>query len=96
MAWLKAGEYVLNENAYKAFKYSVPAIDSAAQKMTKLVEKIDNGGIGQSFNVGDINLIVQGNVDKDVMADLKKYQKQLTDSVISTITKDLIKTGYKR
>ena len=30
------------------------------------------------------------------MADLKKYQKQLTDSVISTITKDLIKTGYKR
>lgn len=96
LAWLKAGEYVLNENAYKAFKYSVPTIDSAAQKMTQLLDKIDNGSTGQSLNVGDINLIVQGNVDQNVIADLKKYQKQLTDSVISTITKDLIKTGYKR
>lgn len=96
LAWLKAGEYVLNENAYKAFKYSVPAIDSAAQKMTQILGRIDNDNFGKSFSIGDINLIVQGNVDKNVMNDLKKYQKQLTDNVISTITKDLIKTGYKR
>lgn len=96
LAWLKAGEYVLNENAYKAFKYSIPAIDSAANKMTQILGHIDDDRFGKSFSIGDINLVVQGNVDKSVMSDLKKYQKQLTDSVISTITKDLIKTGYKR
>lgn len=96
LAWLKAGEYVLNENAYKAFKYSVPAIDSAAKKMTQILGRIDDDSFGKSFSIGDINLVVQGNVDKNVMNDLKKYQKQLTDNVISTITKDLIKTGYKR
>lgn len=96
LAWLKAGEYVLNENAYKAFKYSIPAINSAANKMTQILGHIDDDRFGKSFSIGDINLVVQGNVDKSVMSDLKKYQKQLTDSVISTITKDLIKTGYKR
>lgn len=96
LAWLKAGEYVLNENAYKAFKYSIPAIDSAANKMTQILGHIDDDRFGKSFSIGDINLVVQGNVDKNVMNDLKKYQKQLTDNVISTITKDLIKTGYKR
>ena len=47
-------------------------------------------------SIGDVQLIVQGNVDKDVMDDLKKYQKQIAESVITNITKDLRKVGYKR
>lgn len=94
VAWLKAGEFVLNEQAFKAFKYTLPAIDNLADKMSTMVKSANS--IEKPVSIGDVQLIVQGNVDKDVMADLKKYQKQITDSVITTITKDLRKVGYKR
>lgn len=94
LAWLKAGEYVLNENAFKAFKYTLPIIDNLADKMHTMIKSMDSAE--KPVSIGDVQLIVQGNVDKDVMTDLKKYQKQITDSVITSITKDLIKAGYKR
>lgn len=94
LAWLKAGEYVLNENAFKAFKYTLPIIDNLADKMHTMIKSMDSAE--KPVSIGDVQLIVQGNVDKDVMTDLKKYQKQITDSVITSITKDLIKVGYKR
>lgn len=94
VAWLKAGEFVLNEQAFKAFKYTLPTIDNLADKMSTMVKSASN--FDKPVSIGDVQLIVQGNVDKNVMDDLKKYQKQITDSVITNITKDLRKVGYKR
>ena len=94
VAWLKAGEFVLNEQAFKAFKYTLPTIDNLADKMSTMVKSASNSD--KSVSIGDVQLIVQGNVDRDVMDDLKKYQKQITESVITNITKDLRKVGYKR
>lgn len=94
VAWLKAGEFVLNEQAFKAFKYTLPTIDNLADKMSTMVKSASNSD--KPVSIGDIQLIVQGNVDRDVMDDLKKYQKQITESVITNITKDLRKVGYKR
>lgn len=94
VAWLKAGEFVLNEQAFKAFKYTLPTIDNLADKMSTMVESASNSD--KPVSIGDVQLIVQGNVDRSVMDDLKKYQKQITDSVITNITKDLRKVGYKR
>lgn len=93
-AWLKAGEFVLNEQAFKAFKYTLPTIDNLADKMSTIVKSASN--YDKAVSIGDVQLIVQGNVDRNVMDDLKKYQKQITDSVITNITKDLRKVGYKR
>ena len=94
VAWLKAGEFVLNEQAFKAFKYALPTIDNLADKMSTIVKSASN--YDKAVSIGDVQLIVQGNVDRNVMDDLKKYQKQITDSVITNITKDLRKVGYKR
>ena len=94
VAWLKAGEFVLNEQAFKAFKYTLPTIDNLADKMSTIVKSASN--YDKAVSIGDVQLIVQGNVDRNVMDDLKKYQKQITDSVITNITKDLRKVGYKR
>lgn len=94
IAWLKAGEFVLNEQAFKAFKYTLPTIDNLADKMSTIVKSASN--YDKAVSIGDVQLIVQGNVDRNVMDDLKKYQKQITDSVITNITKDLRKVGYKR
>lgn len=94
VAWLKAGEFVLNEQAFKAFKYTLPTIDNLADKMSTMVKSASN--YDKAVSIGDVQLIVQGNVDRNVMDDLKKYQKQITDSVITNITKDLRKVGYKR
>lgn len=94
VAWLKAGEFVLNEQAFKAFKYTLPTIDNLADKMSTMVKSASN--YDKAVSIGDVQLIVQGNVDRNVMDDLKKYQKQITDSVITNITKDLRKIGYKR
>lgn len=94
VAWLRAGEFVLNKQAFKAFKYTLPTIDNLADKMSTMVKSASNSD--KSVSIGDIQLIVQGNVDRDVMDDLKKYQKQITESVITNITKDLRKVGYKR
>lgn len=94
VAWLKAGEFVLNEQAFKAFKYTLPTIDNLADKMSTIVKSASN--YDKAVSIGDVQLIVQGNVDRNVMDDLKKYQKQITDSVITNIAKDLRKVGYKR
>ena len=94
VAWLKAGEFVLNEQAFKAFKYTFPTIDNLADKMSAMVKSANSAE--KPVSIGDVQLIVQGNVDKDVMDDLKKYQKQIAESVITNITKDLRKGGYKR
>ena len=94
VAWLKAGEFVINEQAFKAFKYALPTIDNLADKMSTIVKSASN--YDKAVSIGDVQLIVQGNVDRNVMDDLKKYQKQITDSVITNITKDLRKVGYKR
>lgn len=94
VAWLKAGEFVLNEQVFKAFKYTLPTIDNLADKMSTIVKSASN--YDKAVSIGDVQLIVQGNVDRNVMDDLKKYQKQITDSVITNITKDLRKVGYKR
>lgn len=94
VAWLKAGEFVLNEQAFKAFKYTLPTIDNLADKMSTIVKSASN--YDKAVSIGDVQLIVQGNVDRNVMDDLKKYQKQITESVITNITKDLRKVGYKR
>lgn len=94
VAWLKAGEFVLNEQAFKAFKYTLPTIDNLADKMSTIVKSASN--YDKAVSIGAVQLIVQGNVDRNVMDDLKKYQKQITDSVITNITKDLRKVGYKR
>lgn len=94
VAWLKAGEFVLNEQAFKAFKYALPTIDNLADKMSTIVKSASN--YDKAVSIVDVQLIVQGNVDRNVMDDLKKYQKQITDSVITNITKDLRKVGYKR
>ena len=94
VAWLKAGEFVLNEQAFKAFKYTLPTIDNLADKMSAMVKSANSAE--KPVSIGDVQLIVQGNVDRNVMDDLKKYQKQITDSVITNITKDLRKVGYKR
>ena len=97
IAWLKAGEIVLTKEISNAFMKTIPQLNLLSVDLKKT---LSHGQIAASstpsVSFGDIQLVVQGNVDRDVMDDLKKYQKQITDSVITNITKDLRKVGYKR
>lgn len=94
VAWLKAGEFVLNEKSFKAFKYTLPIIDNSADKMSAMVKSANS--TEKPVSIGDVQLIVQGNVDRNVMDDLKNCQKQIANLVIKNITKDMRKVGYKR
>lgn len=97
IAWLKAGEIVLTKEISNAFMKTIPQLNLLSVDLKKTLSR---GQIAASstpsVSFGDIQLVVQGNVDRDVMDDLKKYQKQITESVITNITKDLRKVGYKR
>ena len=98
LAWLKAGEIVFSKDLSKALMNAVPQINDFSQKLQDFAPKYRNLSFEKAptVSIGDINLQIQGNVDKNVMDDLKKYQKQITDSVLLNITKDLRKVGYKR
>lgn len=97
IAWLKAGEIVLTKEISNAFMKTIPQLNLLSVDLKKtLSHGQTTASSTPSVSFGDIQLIVQGNVDRDVMDDLKKYQKQITDSVITNITKDLRKVGYKR
>ena len=97
IAWLKAGEIVLTKEISNAFMKTIPQLNLLSVDLKKtLSHGQTTANSTPSVSFGDIQLIVQGNVDRDVMDDLKKYQKQITDSVITNITKDLRKVGYKR
>ena len=93
IAFLKAAKFAIKEQTFKASKYTLP-FDNLADKMSAMVKSANSAE--KPVSIGDVQLIVQGNVDKDVMDDLKKYQKQIAESVITNITKDLRKVGYKR
>lgn len=97
IAWLKAGEIVLTKEISNAFMKTIPQLNLLSVDLKKTLShgQTTTGSV-PSVSFGDIQLIVQGNVDRDVMDDLKKYQKQITNSVITNITKDLRKVGYKR
>lgn len=97
IAWLKAGEIVLTKEISNAFMKTIPQLNLLSVDLKKTLSHGQTTiGSTPSVSLGDIQLIVQGSVDRDVMDDLKKYQKQITDSVITNITKDLRKVGYKR
>lgn len=97
IAWLKAGEIVLTKEISNAFMKTIPQLNLLSVDLKKTLSHGQTTiGNTPSVSLGDIQLIVQGSVDRDVMDDLKKYQKQITDSVITNITKDLRKVGYKR
>lgn len=97
IAWLKAGEIVLTKEISNAFMKTIPQLNLLSVDLKKTLSHGQTAiGSTPSVSLGDIQLIVQGSVDRDVMDDLKKYQKQITDSVITNITKDLRKVGYKR
>lgn len=97
IAWLKAGEIVLTKEISNAFMKTIPQLNLLSVDLKKtLSHGQTTASSTPSVSFGDIQLIVQGNVDRDVMDDLKKYQKQITESVITNITKDLRKVGYKR
>ena len=97
IAWLKAGEIVLTKEISNAFMKTIPQLNLLSVNLKKTLSHGQaTASSTPSISFGDIQLIVQGNVDRDVMDDLKKYQKQITDSVITNITKDLRKVGYKR
>lgn len=97
IAWLKAGEIALTKEISNAFMKTIPQLNLLSVDLKKTLSHGQTTiGNTPSVSLGDIQLIVQGSVDRDVMDDLKKYQKQITDSVITNITKDLRKVGYKR
>ena len=97
IAWLKAGEIVLTKEISNAFMKTIPQLNLLSVDLKKTLSHGQTTiGSTPSVSLGDIQLIVHGSVDRDVMDDLKKYQKQITDSVITNITKDLRKVGYKR
>lgn len=97
IAWLKAGEIVLTKEISNAFMKTIPQLNLLSVDLKKTLSHGQTTiGSTPSVSLGDIQLIVQGSVDRDVMDDLKKYQKQITDSVITNITNDLRKVGYKR